>query len=79
MQSKATGTLPSLGCASVLFAIALILIAPAAYSTDHTDCANAVEESDATGSQEDFAKAFQLCRPLAEQPRPCPSLPTART
>ena len=59
MRSKATGTLPSLGCASVLFALALILLAPAAYSTDHTDCA--------TASQEDFAKAFQLCKPLAEQ------------
>ena len=38
MRSKATGTLPSLGCASVLFALALILLAPAASSTDHTDC-----------------------------------------
>ncbi len=68
MRSKATGTLPSLGCASVLFALALILLAPAAYSTDHTDCANAItKESVATASQEDFAKAFQLCKPLAEQ------------
>ena len=67
MRSKATGTLPSLGCASVLFALALILLAPAVYSTDHTDCANAVEEGVATASQEDFAKAFQLCKPLAEQ------------
>ncbi len=67
MRSKATGTLPSLGCASALFALALILLAPAAYSTDHTDCANAVEKGVATASQEDFAKAFQLCKPLAEQ------------
>ena len=68
MRSKATGTLPSLGCASVLFALALILLAPAAHSTDHTDCANAIsKEGVATASQEDFAKAFQLCKPLAEQ------------
>ncbi len=68
MRSKAIGTLPSLGCASVLLALALILLAPAAYSTDHTDCANAItKEGVATASQEDFAKAFQLCKPLAEQ------------
>ncbi len=68
MRSKATGTLPGLGRASVLFALALILLAPAAYSTDHTDCANAItKEGVATASQEDFAEAFQLCKPLAEQ------------
>ena len=69
MRSKAIGTLPSLGCASVLFTLALILLAPAAYSRDHTDCANSagMKESVATASQEDFAKAFQLCKPLAEQ------------
>jgi TPR repeat protein len=69
MQSKATGTLPGLGCASVLFALALILLAPAAYTRDHTDCANSagMKESVATTSQEDFAKAFQICKPLAEQ------------
>ena len=68
MRSKATGTLPRLGCASILFALALILLAPAAYSTDHTDCANAItKEGVATASQEDFANEFQLCKPLAEQ------------
>ncbi len=66
---KATGTLPSLSSASVLFVLALILFAPAAYSRDHTDCANSagMKESITTASQEDFAKAFQLCKPLAEQ------------
>ncbi len=60
MRSKATGMLPSLSCASVLFALVLILLALAACSTGHTDCANAI-------TKEDFAKAFQLCKPLAEQ------------
>ncbi len=60
MRSKATGMLPRLSCASVLFALVLILLALAACSTGHTDCANAI-------TKEDFAKAFQLCKPLAEQ------------
>ena len=60
MQSKAISALASLVRAFVLFALALILLVPAAYSADDTDCAKAM-------AQEDFAKAFQLCEPLAEQ------------
>ena len=60
MRSKATGTLPSSGCASVLFLLTLTLLAPAAYLAEHTACAEAI-------AQEDFGKAFQLCGPLAEQ------------
>ena len=60
MRSKATGTLPSLVRASVFISLALIQLAPAAYSADDTDCNEAIV-------QEDIGKILQICKPLAEQ------------
>ena len=60
MQSKAIGALASLVRASVFISLALIQLAPAAYSADDTDCNEAI-------AQEDIGKILQICKPLAEQ------------